>query len=90
MPTAVDEMLRYTSPVVHFRRTAMADTELHGTMIAEGDKVMVFYGSANRDADVFPDADLFDVGRTPNAHLAFGGGVRTCASACTSPGSRSR
>jgi cytochrome P450 len=74
MPTAVEEMLRYTSPVVHFRRTAMADTEIRGTRIAEGDKVVVFYGAANRDADVFTDADAFDVGRDPNPHLAFGGG----------------
>jgi len=74
MPTAVEEMLRYTSPVVHFRRTAMADTEIRGTRIAEGDKVMVFYGAANRDEEVFADADVFDVGRNPNPHLAFGGG----------------
>src|SRR4029079_9322381 len=53
IPTAVEEMLRYPSPVVHFRRTAMADTEIRGTRIAEGDKVVVFYGAANRDADVF-------------------------------------
>jgi cytochrome P450 len=74
MPTAIEEMLRYSTPVVNFRRTAMADTELHGTRIAEGDKVMMFYGSANRDADVFADPDVFDVGRDPNPHVAFGGG----------------
>jgi cytochrome P450 len=74
LPTAVEEMLRYTSPVVHFRRTAMADTVLHDRPITAGDKVMVFYGSGNRDADVFPDPDRFDVGRDPNPHIAFGGG----------------
>lgn len=71
---AVEEMLRYTSPVAHFRRTAMADTEIRGQQIAAGDKVVVFYGSANRDEDVFTDPDRFDVGREPNPHLAFGGG----------------
>lgn len=74
MGTAVEEMLRYTSPVVHFRRTAMEDTEIRGQAVAVGDKVVIFYGSANRDSDVFPDADRFDVGRDPNPHLAFGGG----------------
>jgi cytochrome P450 len=74
MSTAIEEMLRYTTPVVHFRRTAMADTELRGTKIGEGDKVMLFYGAANRDEDVFADADTFDVGRDPNPHVAFGGG----------------
>jgi cytochrome P450 len=74
LPTAVEEMLRYASPVVHFRRTAMDDTVLHDQPIAAGDKVMVFYGSGNRDEDVFVDPDRFDVGRAPNPHLAFGGG----------------
>ncbi len=74
LPTAVEEMLRYASPVVHFRRTAMADTVLDARPIAAGDKVVVFYGSANRDEEVFADADRFDVGRDPNPHLAFGGG----------------
>ena len=72
--TAVEEMLRYTSPVVHFRRTAMADTVVHDQPIAAGDKLMVFYGSGNRDEDVFEDPDRFDVGRDPNPHMAFGGG----------------
>ena len=74
LPTAVEEMLRYCSPVVYMRRTAMNDTELRGKHIRKGDKVAVFYGSANRDEDEFPDADRFDVGRTPNEHMAFGGG----------------
>ncbi|MEZ5259006.1 MAG: cytochrome P450 [Ilumatobacteraceae bacterium] len=74
VPSAVEEMLRWTTPVVHFRRTVMHDLELRGARLHEGDKVMVFYGSANRDEDVFTDPDTFDVGRTPNPHLAFGGG----------------
>jgi cytochrome P450 len=74
LPSAIEEMLRYTSPVVHFRRTAMADTVLHDQPISAGDKVMVFYGAGNRDEAVFPDPDRFDVGRDPNPHMAFGGG----------------
>ena len=74
LATAVEEMLRYTSPVVHFRRTAMEDTVVHDQPIKAGDKLMVFYGSGNRDEDVFDDPDRFDVGRDPNPHMAFGGG----------------
>jgi cytochrome P450 len=74
VPTAVEEMLRYTSPVSHFRRTAMTDTSIRGQEIAAGDKVVIFYGAANRDDDVFEKPDAFDVGRDPNPHLAFGGG----------------
>ncbi|HEY3671261.1 MAG TPA: cytochrome P450 [Acidimicrobiia bacterium] len=73
LPTAVDEMLRYVSPVQYFRRTATADTELRGVPIAAGDKVTIWYGAANRDEEVFDDPQRFDVGRTPNEHLAFGG-----------------
>lgn len=72
--TAVDEIVRWVSPVNLFKRTAMRDTELHGQKIAEGDKVVVFYGSANRDAAVFRDPFTFDVGRDPNPHIGFGGG----------------
>ena len=74
LPTAVEEMLRYASPVSHFRRTAQADVVIRDQEIAEGDKVVVFYGAANRDEEIFPDNDRFDVGRDPNPHLAFGGG----------------
>ncbi|MEO5724428.1 MAG: cytochrome P450 [Ilumatobacteraceae bacterium] len=74
LPTAIEEMLRYSSPVVNFRRTAMADTTLSNTPVKAGDKLIMFYGSANRDAAVFADADRFDVGRDPNPHVAFGGG----------------
>lgn len=74
MPTAVEEMLRLTTSVMHFERTATRDTELRGQPIAEGEKVCMWYVAANRDAEVFTDADRFDVGRAPNPHLAFGGG----------------
>jgi cholest-4-en-3-one 26-monooxygenase len=73
LPTAVDEMLRFVSPVQYFRRTATVDTELRGVEIKAGQKVTMWYGAANRDEDVFPNAQDFDVGRTPNAHIAFGG-----------------
>ncbi|MEU9025522.1 cytochrome P450 [Actinomadura sp. NPDC048394] len=72
--TAVDEIVRWVTPVNLFRRTAVQDTELGGRKIAEGDKVVVFYASANRDAAVFADPYSFDVGRDPNPHLGFGGG----------------
>jgi cholest-4-en-3-one 26-monooxygenase len=74
LPTAVDEMLRYVSPVMNFRRTAMTDVTLSGTDVAAGDKVVFFHASANRDESVFDDPDTFDVGRNPNPHIAFGGG----------------
>ncbi len=73
MPTAVDEMLRYVSPVQYFRRTATADAEIRGVPIATGDKVTIWYGAANRDEEVFENPQSFDVGRAPNEHLAFGG-----------------
>lgn len=74
LPTAIEEMLRYVSPVTAFIRTATKDTELRGTTIAEGDRVAMFYPSANRDEQHFRDPNRFDVGRDPNPHLAFGGG----------------
>jgi cytochrome P450 len=72
MPTAVEEVLRWASPVFHFRRTATADTELNGAEIRAGDKVVTWYVSANRDEDEFPDPFRFDVAREPNDHAAFG------------------
>jgi cholest-4-en-3-one 26-monooxygenase len=72
--TAVEEMLRWGSSIHNFRRTATRDTEIRGVPIAAGDKVVMYYASANRDEDVFPDPHTFDVGRTPNEHVAFGGG----------------
>ena len=77
----VEEMLRWVSPVMHFRRTATRDVELRGQQIAKGDKVVIFYPSANRDEEVFPNADQLDVGRTPNEHLAFGIGEHFCLGA---------
>jgi len=73
-PSAAEEIVRWVSPVNLFRRTATRDTELGGQRIAEGDKVVVFYASANRDEDVFARPHDFDVGRDPNPHLGFGGG----------------
>lgn len=74
LPTAVEEFLRFVSPVIHMRRTATVDTELGGRRIAAGDKVVLFYPSANRDEAVWSDADQLDLTRNPNPHLAFGGG----------------
>jgi cholest-4-en-3-one 26-monooxygenase len=74
LPGAVDEMLRYASPVMYMRRTARADLELHGERIKEGDKVALWYIAANHDPEVFADPHRFDIRRTPNDYLAFGGG----------------
>jgi cholest-4-en-3-one 26-monooxygenase len=71
---AVEEMLRYVTPVMHFRRTATMDHELGGQTIQEGDKVVFWHTSANRDESVFGDPDRFDITRKPNNHIAFGGG----------------
>jgi cholest-4-en-3-one 26-monooxygenase len=78
LPSAVEEMLRYSPPVMYFRRTCTQDTEIRGKKIAKGDKVTVWYPSANRDEDVFPQPDAFDVTRSPNDHLAFGVGEHFC------------
>jgi cholest-4-en-3-one 26-monooxygenase len=81
-PTAVEEMLRWGASIHNFRRTATRDTELRGQPIAEGDKVVMYYMSANRDEEVFADPNHFDVGRTPNEHVTFGGGgVHHCLGA---------
>jgi cholest-4-en-3-one 26-monooxygenase len=72
--TFPDEVVRWVNPVNLFRRTAMQDTELGGQRIAEGDKVVVFYSSANYDEAVFTDPYTFDVGRDPNPQIGFGGG----------------
>lgn len=81
LPTAVEEMLRWVTPVNLFQRTATRDVALRGETIREGDKVVLFYASANRDEEMFPDADRFDVGRAPNEHLAFGIGPHFCLGA---------
>jgi cytochrome P450 len=72
IPDAVEEILRWANPLHYFRRTATEDTELRGVPIAAGDKVAMYYTSANRDEDVFPDAQAFDIHRRPNRHLSFG------------------
>jgi len=72
--SAVEEILRWASPVMHFRRTATADTEIAGYPIAQGDKVVMWHISANRDEEVFDDPYRFDITRSPNPHVAFGGG----------------
>lgn len=79
--SAVEEALRYSPPVMYFRRTTTRDTELRGVAIPAGSYVAVYYPSANRDEDVFPDPDRFDVTRTPNEHLAFGDGEHFCLGA---------
>ena len=71
---AVEEVLRWASPQVHFRRTATADTQLAGVPIATGDKVVTWYVAANFDPAQFADPHRFDVGRSPNRHVTFGGG----------------
>ena len=73
-PTAVEEIVRWASPVVYMRRTATRDVEVSGVRIAHGDKVTMWYASANRDERHFADPWLFDVTRTPNHHVGFGGG----------------
>ena len=81
LPTAVEEMLRWWTPVMHFRRTATSDTEIAGTPVRAGQKVVVWFSSGNRDGDAFADPDRFDVGRRPNEHLAFGHGPHFCLGA---------
>ena len=81
MPLAVEEMIRWTTPVKEFMRTAAADTEVRGVPIKEGESVYLAYVSANRDEEIFDDPFAFDVGRDPNKHLAFGYGVHFCLGA---------
>jgi cytochrome P450 len=72
IPGAVEEILRWANPLHYFRRTAMAETTLHDVTISPGDKVAMYYTSANRDEDLFEDSQRFDIHRSPNPHLAFG------------------
>jgi cytochrome P450 len=74
LPTAIEELLRYVSPVIAFARTAMKDIELRGVPVKRGDRVAMFYPSANRDEAHFGDPDRLDLTRNPNPHIAFGGG----------------
>jgi len=79
LATAIEEMLRFSSPVSHFKRTVMEDTIIRGQAIKAGERVVMFYGSANRDEDVFENPDTFDITRDPNPHVAFGaGGPHLC------------
>jgi cytochrome P450 len=81
LPTAVDELIRWITPIMQFRRTATRDTVLDGQPIAEGDKVVLYYVSANRDERVFRDPDRLDLRRTVNPHLSFGVGPHFCLGA---------
>jgi cytochrome P450 len=81
LPVAIEEMVRWTSPSPSKRRTATRDVQLGGCAIEAGQKVQIWEGSANRDAAVFTDADVFDVTRKPNPHLGFGQGVHYCLGA---------
>ena len=81
MPTAVEEMIRWATPVKEFMRTAAEDTTVRGVPIAKGESVYLAYVSANRDEDIFKDPFRFDVSRDPNKHLAFGYGVHFCLGA---------
>ena len=81
-PTAIEEIVRWATPVIHFRRTATRDTELSGQKIREGEKVVMFYTSANRDEAVFDEPHRFDITRSPNEHVGFGGpGAHFCMGA---------
>jgi len=81
LPVAVEELLRFTSPLHYFRRTATRDVELRGQMIREGDAVAMLYSSANRDEEVFMRPDALELRRDPNPHLAFGFGEHFCLGA---------
>ena len=72
--TAADEIIRWSSPIVYFRRTATCDIEMHGVTIRENDPVALYYLSANYDDTVFADPHRFDITRSPNPHVSFGGG----------------
>ncbi len=80
--TAVEEMIRWVSPIVNMNRTLLRDTRLHGEPLREGDRVLLLYASGNRDPRAFDEPDRFDVARHPNRHVAFGGyGVHHCLGA---------
>jgi cytochrome P450 len=81
LPTAVEEILRWSSPVTHFARVAPRDTELGGKQIRAGDRVVLWFPSGNRDEAVFENPNTFDVRRTPNEHIAFSKGEHFCAGA---------
>ena len=72
-PTAIEEIVRWASPVIHMRRTCTRDTQLGGQAMKEGDKIVLWYASANRDEKVFANPHRFDIARAPNEHVGFGG-----------------
>ena len=78
VPLAVEELIRWVTPLNNFFRTANVDAEIGGRPVAEGDRIMLVYPSANRDADVFVDPFRFDISRSPNPHVAFGFGTHLC------------
>jgi cholest-4-en-3-one 26-monooxygenase len=78
IPAAVEECLRWVSPVVNMQRRTTQDVELHGVTIPEGQSVLLLYGAANRDPEIFDDPETFDITREPNRHIAFGGGPHFC------------
>jgi hypothetical protein len=78
VPALIEEAIRWTTPVKTFMRSPSEDTELRGRKIAKGDWMMLCYASGNRDEEVFPNADTFDIDRTPNRQLAFGFGAHLC------------
>jgi cytochrome P450 len=81
LPSAIEEVLRYCSPVQWMPRATRRDVELHGQTIPAGKLVLPMIGSANRDATQFRDADRFDIARDPNPHIAFGHGIHSCLGA---------
>jgi cytochrome P450 len=78
LPSAREELLRYTSPVIYMRRTATRNARIGSVRIAEGDKVVMYFGAANRDPAKFENPDALDLARSPNEHIAFGGGPHVC------------
>ena len=81
IPSAIEEILRWTSPIHHFRRTVLKETDIAGTRMRAGDRVVMWYSSANRDPAVFCEPNRFDISRTPNEHLSFGFGRHFCLGA---------
>lgn len=80
-PTAVEEFLRFDSPLQYFERTAINECEISGVTVKQGQKIVSLLGSANRDESVFEKADQFDVSRQPNPHIGFGAGIHFCVGA---------
>ncbi len=81
LPTAVEELLRYDTPLQLFERWVLTDSEVCGVQVPRGAELGLMFGSANRDPDVFPDPDRLDLGRDPNPHISFGAGIHFCLGA---------